>query len=227
MVAGSLVGGVPTSVGSHRPWCSQLRTSGRNCEKGTDSRRAGSSPANGRGAGGTVAAPPPDPRPSLSRYRFVTEFRTSASPASVFEVMLHPDAWIHAWGDALRVERLTDGDEHGTGAAYRAAVRAPAGYTIGAQVTIVEARRPSHLVAALAGDLDGRGTWTFRDDGAGGTDAHLDMTATTTRRWMNAAARVARPLFEWSHGQVMRHAAQAAADHLDAELLDFRSDPVR
>jgi hypothetical protein len=156
----------------------------------------------------------------------VTELRTSATPDEVHGALLDPAAWAGGWGEAVRILRVAEGDDEGAGSCFEAVVRAPAGYGLAARVEIVEATRPSRLVARLTGDLHGTGTWTLREH-TDGTVAHLDLTARTTRRWMNAAAPLSRPLFEWSHRVVMRHAAQAATAHLGAELLSFRSAPVR
>ncbi|HEX9766915.1 MAG TPA: hypothetical protein VGA36_09130 [Nitriliruptorales bacterium] len=162
----------------------------------------------------------------MTPYRFVTQLRTTATPDEVHGALLRPEAWATGWGEAVHIVRVAPGDDQGAGSVFEAAVRAPAGYAIAARVEIIEATRPVRLVARLTGDLVGTGTWTFRGDEAG-TVARLDMTASTTRRWMNAAAPLSRPLFEWSHRIVMRHAARAATDHLGADLLAFRSTPVR
>jgi hypothetical protein len=41
----------------------------------------------------------------------------------------------------------------------------------------------------------------------------------TTKRWMNLAAPLARPVFRWNHDWVMRNGAEGIAELLGCRLL--------
>lgn len=162
----------------------------------------------------------------MARYRFVTDMRFGASIDAVYGVIVEPEGWLGGWGDAVSVKRTAEGGRDGLGSAFEATVKAPLGYRLSARVETVEVRRPTHLRMRATGDLEGAGIWTLRETDVG-TDVRFAWDVEATEPWMQRLTPIARPLFEWSHGVVMRNATEAAADHLDAELLDFRSRPVR
>lgn len=157
----------------------------------------------------------------MTPYCFVTELGVTASPQAVYRAIADPH-WVDDWGDATRVERRAEGDDTGLGARFDATVRAPLGYQLRATIETVEAEPWSLLRMRATGSVEGTGRWQLTAH-ADHTDVRLEWAVRTTERWMNLLAPVARPLFERSHGIVMRNAAEAAARHLGAELLTFRS----
>ena len=162
----------------------------------------------------------------MARYRFVTEMRFGAAIDAVYDVIVRPEGWVADWGDAVSVEREAAGDRDGVGGRFAATVRAPAGYRLSATIETVEAERPFRLRMLASGDLEGDGVWDLRA-GPVGTDVRFAWDVEATPTWMHLLTPVARPLFEWSHGVVMRNATDAAAAHLGTEVLAFRSGPQR
>lgn len=161
----------------------------------------------------------------MTRYRFVTELRVTAPAEAVYGAIVAPD-WAGAWSDATRVEQVRDGDATGLGACFDATVRAPVGYTLSARIETVEARPWSLLRMHATGSVEGTGLWEL-DPAEGTTAVTFIWDVRTTETWMNVLAPVARPLFERSHGIVVRRAAETAARSLDAELVSFRSRALR
>jgi hypothetical protein len=162
----------------------------------------------------------------VAQYRFVTEFAAAAPIAAVYATIVEPERWLAGWGDAVRVRRLRTGDVTGAGAAFEATVRAPVGYRVSARIDLTETDPPTHVRMRASGGLEGEGRWRLRARGEL-TEVAFAWTVRTTATWMNLAAPVARPLFEWSHGVVVRRAAEAAAAHLGTELASFRSRAER
>lgn len=162
----------------------------------------------------------------MAQYRFVTEFAAAAPVAAVYATIVEPERWLGAWADAVSVRRLRGGDATGAGAAFQATVRAPVGYRLSARIDLVEADPPTHVRMRATGGLEGEGRWRLRAREEV-TEVTFAWTVRTTAAWMNLAAPVARPLFERSHGIVVRHAAEAAAAHLGTELASFRSRAER
>jgi hypothetical protein len=161
----------------------------------------------------------------VARYRFVTQMRFGAPIDAVYRSITEPESWLDRWADTVTVERTSAGDDDGVGASFDAAVRAPIGYTLAARIETSAADRPRHLRMRATGDLEGEGRWHLRVHPSGGTEVHFRWDVRTTETWMNLLTPVARPLFEWSHGVVMRHAAEAAAASLGTPLVAFRSAP--
>ncbi|MEX1161955.1 MAG: hypothetical protein WEB03_00090 [Nitriliruptor sp.] len=171
----------------------------------------------------------------MARYRFSTRMRFGAGVSEVHRAIVDPSGWLELWGDAVEVRRVDDGDERGVGRTFDATVRAPVGYRLSASIETVEvdgpAARPdgswrSHLRMRSSGQLDGTGTWDL-SGGTTATDVHFVWDVVTTARWMDLLTPIARPLFERSHGVVVRNASEAAAAHLGTDLLAFDSGPVR
>ncbi len=164
-------------------------------------------------------------RPALKSYHFITELSVGAPVAQVYDTLVQPEWWLDRWSDATAVQRLHEGDATGVGAVFDAEVRAPLGYRLHAQIETVEAVPPSHLRMRATGDVEGVGIWALaHHDGL----THITFTwkVRTTPAWMNALAPIARPFFVRSHHVVIRHAAEAAAAHLDAELVSVSSRSV-
>lgn len=157
----------------------------------------------------------------MTPYHFVTAFGVTASAEAVYCAIADP-AWVDDWGDAVRVEQRRAGDGIGLGSCFDATVRAPLGYRLSARIETVEAEPCSRLQMRATGSVVGTGTWDLTSaDGV--TDVRFDWEVSTTERWMDVLAPVARPVFERSHGIVMHNAARTAARHLGAELLHFES----
>lgn len=62
---------------------------------------------------------------------------------------------------------------------------------------------------------------------AGGTVLRHTWSVATTKRWMNALAPIARPVFTWNHDMVMRGLAQGLAATLGGPLVSFSSRTTR
>ncbi len=143
----------------------------------------------------------------------------------VYDTLVQPEWWLDRWSDATAVRRVQEGDPSGVGTRFDAEVRAPLGYRLRAQIETVEAEPPSHLRMIASGDVEGVGVWHLvRAKGL--THVTFTWAVRTTPAWMNALAPIARPVFERSHHAVIRHAAEAAAAHLDADLVRVDSRSV-
>ena len=68
------------------------------------------------------------------------------------------------------------------------------------------------------GELDGTGRWRlWEQDGL--TAVTYEWNVETTKRWMNALAPVARPVFAWNHDWVMTRGGEGLARRLGARLV--------
>jgi hypothetical protein len=74
--------------------------------------------------------------------------------------------------------------------------------------------RPVLCEARADGGLSGDARWLLAERD-GGTTVNYEMSVATTRRWMNLAAPLARPIFTRSHDAVMRAGGQGLARRLE------------
>lgn len=161
----------------------------------------------------------------MARYRFVTDMRFDAPAEAVYRSVVEPERWLDDWSHAVAVRRTAAGDDDGAGASFEATVRAPLGYRLSARIETVAVQRPVALWMTASGDLEGYARWRLTPR-ARGTDVRFTWDVRATERWMQLLTPVARPVFEWSHGVVIRRAARAAARDLGTSLSMFRSRAV-
>ena len=81
-------------------------------------------------------------------------------------------------------------------------------------MTLVE--RPRLIEGTATGELAGEGRWRLWDGSP--TVVTYEWNVHTTRRWMNLAGLLARPVFEWNHHAVMRKGGEGLAERLGAQL---------
>lgn len=172
---------------------------------------------------GHVIMGPPTRGAALPTFDFVTTFEVAAPPPAVFDLVVEPEPWLAAWGDLVEMDRVRHTGADGGGGALEGSVRAPLGYRIGGRLEVVEARRPSHVQMRVTGTIRGTGTWTLRPTDAG-TAVRFAWTVRPVAAWLRVLTPVARPVLEAGHDAVVRHAVDAAAHHLGADVLAFRSE---
>ena len=152
----------------------------------------------------------------------MTTFEVGAPPPAVFDLVVEPEPWLALWGDVVEVDRRTSGEPDGTGSAVAGSVRAPLGYRIGGRIDVVDAERPERVEMRVSGTIRGSGLWLLRPTPAG-TAVEFSWEVQPAAMWLRVLTPVARPAFEAAHTTVVRHAVDAAATHLDAPVLAFRS----
>lgn len=151
-------------------------------------------------------------------YRFLSTWLVRAPREAVWEEIYDQRAWPQWWPGLERVEELDPGDELGIGAHSRLTWRARLPYSLVFEALAVAIEPPRVVEAELRGELAGTGRWRLFED-AGVTAVAYEMDVVTTRRWMNALARPARPVFAASHDAVMRAGGHGLARRLGVELL--------
>lgn len=154
----------------------------------------------------------------MADYDFRTTWRLSAPRERVFEEIHASDRWPEWWRGLERVVKLEDGDAEGRGSLGRYTWRSLVRYRVEFEMRITEVDRPARMAGEAVGELTGSGRWRLFEDG-GGTRVVFEWRVRTTRRWMNALAPVARPLFQWNHDWIMRQGGRGLARRLGAELL--------
>lgn len=154
----------------------------------------------------------------MGEYAFVTAWRLAAAREAVFDVLHASERWPEWWHGLERVEKLEDGDADGRGSLGRYTWRSRVGYRVEFEVRITGVERPHWMEGRALGDLSGTGSWRlYEEDGE--TAVLFEWRVRTTRRWMNALAPVARPVFRWNHDWIMRQGGRGLARRLGAQLL--------
>jgi uncharacterized protein YndB with AHSA1/START domain len=151
-------------------------------------------------------------------YRFLTTWLLESPREPVWEAIYESEAWPRWWRGVKQAERLAAGDDHGTGQRGRYVWRSAIPYAVEFEITTTRVEPPYLLEGDARGGLEGTGRWRLFEQG-GVTAVLYEWNVRTTKRWMNAIAPVARPVFEWNHNWVMRNGGTGLAELLGVRLL--------
>lgn len=155
----------------------------------------------------------------MSNYAFTTIWRTRAPIEAVWQEIYATEAWPLWWKGVEEVVKLREGDGNGVGAIHRYTWKSKLPYRLTFAMETVRIEQPACLEGVAAGELAGRGQWHLWTEGEE-TVVRYDWVVNTTKRWMNALAVVARPLFRWNHDVVMRWGAEGLSQRLGVPVID-------
>jgi hypothetical protein len=140
----------------------------------------------------------------VAEYAFVTVWRIEAPIDLVYGAIHDTLDWPTWWDAVLAVEPVAPGDDAGNGEVRRYTFKGRLPYLLRFDLTTDVIQAPERLGGRAAGELEGRGDWTFRADGTA-TLVRYDWQIRTTRPWMNALAPLpfVRRIFVLNHDYVM------------------------
>jgi len=156
--------------------------------------------------------------PGHAHYHFLTTWLVAAPIERVWDVIYAIERWPEWWRGVQSVTELMHGDGDGEGTVYRHVWRSRIPYAVRFDSTVEEVRQPHLILARAEGELAGTGTFRLYESPLG-TAVTYDWRVHTTRRWMNAVAPVARPVFAWNHHAVMNQGGVGLARVLGVELV--------
>ncbi|MFL5884304.1 MAG: SRPBCC family protein [Thermoleophilaceae bacterium] len=153
----------------------------------------------------------------MADYTFLTTWAVDAPLDAVWDAIHDSGRWPEWWKGVEKVVELEPGDDDGVGGVSRYTWKSRLPYRLEFDMRTTRVERP-HLIEGVAqGELAGSGRWRFFDGRA--TAVTYEWTVSTTERWMNLVAPIARPLFAWNHDVVMRQGGEGLARRLGARLL--------
>jgi uncharacterized protein YndB with AHSA1/START domain len=154
----------------------------------------------------------------MGHYRFLTTWCLEAPIESIWDALHDSERWPQWWRGVERVVEIEPGAEDGTGQLARYTWRSRLPYELTFDMRSTRLERPHLLEGEASGELAGTGRWRlFEADGA--TAVLYEWDVSTTRRWMNLLAPIARPIFAWNHDHVMRNGGEGLARLLGARLV--------
>jgi hypothetical protein len=158
-------------------------------------------------------------------YEFLSRWRVEGTCGEVADVLGDPLALAEWWPSVyLQVEELRPPDAHGVGRRVRLHTKGWLPYTLRWEFEVVESRYPYGFTLIAAGDFEGRGVWTFEQDGAF-VDITYDWRISAEKPLLKNLSFVLKPVFEANH----RWAMAQGEESLRLELARRRatSDAAR
>jgi len=136
-------------------------------------------------------------------YHFVTSWRVEGTCGEVADVLGDPLALPRWWPSVyLSVTEIRPPDASGLGRRVSLLTKGWLPYTIGWEFEVVESRYPSGFVIVADGDFDGRGEWTFAQDGAH-VNIVYDWRLRAEKPLVRNLSFLLRPVFEANHRWAM------------------------
>jgi hypothetical protein len=136
-------------------------------------------------------------------YHFVSRWRVEGTCGEVADILGDPLALPRWWPSVyLSVDEIRPPDERGLGRRVALVTKGWLPYTIAWEFEVVESRYPSGFVIVANGDFDGRGEWTFVQDGSH-VDIAYDWELRAEKPLLRNLSFLLRPIFEANHRWAM------------------------
>jgi hypothetical protein len=136
-------------------------------------------------------------------YQFFSRWRVDGTCGEVADVLGDPLALARWWPSVyLSVDEIAPPDANGLGRRVRLLTKGWLPYTIAWEFEVVDSRYPHGFTIVARGDFDGRGVWTFTQDG-GAVDITYDWRLRAEKPLLRNLSFLLRPLFEANHRWAM------------------------
>lgn len=138
-----------------------------------------------------------------SAYEFLTTWRVEGTCGEVADVLSDPLALPRWWPSVyLDVKELEPPDAHGIGRRVRALTKGWLPYTLRWEFVTTESNYPHGLTIEAAGDFNGRGVWTFVQDGPL-VEVRYDWRIEVEKPGVKQLSFLLKPIFEANHRWAM------------------------
>ncbi len=152
-------------------------------------------------------------------YEFLSRWRVEGTCGEVADVLGDPLALAEWWPSVyLQVEELRPPDAQGVGRRVRLRTKGWLPYTLRWEFEVVESRYPYGFTLIAIGDFEGRGDWTFEQNGAY-VDITYDWRISAEKPLLKHLSFVLKPVFEANH----RWAMAQGEESLKLELARRRA----
>ena len=136
-------------------------------------------------------------------YHFITNWRVESTCQEVSDILGDAPALKRWWPSVyLDVKELQPGDENGVGRVISLYTKGWLPYTLRWDFRVTESRYPHGFTLVASGDFDGRGIWTFKQDGSF-VDIVYDWKIKADKPLLRNFSFVMKPLFAANHRWAM------------------------
>jgi hypothetical protein len=151
----------------------------------------------------------------MNEYHFLSRWRVPGTCGEVADVLGEPTGLARWWPSVyLKVDEIQSGDARGVGRRVRLLTKGWLPYTLRWEFEIVESRYPYGFTLVASGDFDGRGVWTFEQDGAF-VDITYDWRIRAEKPLLKNFSFLLKPAFEANHRWAMARGEESLRLELD------------
>lgn len=152
-------------------------------------------------------------------YHFIDRWRVQGDIQEVADILEDAVSLPRWWGSVyFEVKEVEPGVEHGIGKLISLRAGGWLPYTLRINFRTVESRYPHGFAMDAAGDLEGKGIWTFEQDG-GFVNVTYDWTIQANKPIIQKLSFLLKPIFRSNHNWTMRRGEES----LKLELLRRRA----
>lgn len=138
-----------------------------------------------------------------NEYHFVTQWRVRSTLEEVNDVLGDAADLVRWWPSVyLEVEVLEPGDENYLGRVVDLYTKGWLPYTLRWQFEVTENNYPYGMTLVARGDFNGRGVWTFKQDGDW-VDIGYDWKISADKPLLKAFSPIMKPIFGLNHQWAM------------------------
>jgi hypothetical protein len=146
-------------------------------------------------------------------YTFADTWRVAGALDQVAEVLLDTATLAQWWPQLVTIELSNAGDSRGLARKFASRARGFLPYVLNLEFQVVGVEFPNRFAVELAGDLQGQGGGSLRQEGAEvAIDLHLSISV--ARPLLGVLSVLARPLLCAQHRWVMRQGERGLAREL-------------
>jgi len=146
---------------------------------------------------------------SSSEYHFITHWRVEGTVGEVSDILGDAESLARWWPSVyLDVRVLEPGDAGGIGKVVSLYTKGWLPYTLRWKFRTTESRYPNGFTIEAFGDFEGRGSWTFEQDGAH-VNIIYDWKIDARKPLLNALSFLLKPIFEANHLWAMRRGEES------------------
>lgn len=154
-----------------------------------------------------------------NEYHFVTSWRIEGTCEEVSDILKNATDLPRWWPSVyLRVEEMKTGDKDGIGKEVDLYTKGWLPYTLRWQFRVTESRHPYGFSLEAWGDFNGRGIWTFEQDGKF-VNITYDWKIRADKPLLSALSFIFKPIFSANH----RWAMDRGEESLKLELARRRA----
>ena len=147
-------------------------------------------------------------------YKFITQWRIKAPVIDVWYAIYRSEQWPAWWKGVREVKVIRENDANGINGIREYTWKSMLPYTLSFRMQLVEKEDFKFLRGIAFGELEGEGTWYFKEEN-GITRVQYNWNVKTNKAWMSYFAFILKPLFKLNHDVIMKWGAKGLTKKLD------------